>query len=116
MSIGGGEVFFHIGEESELPMPDGLLGKLMTLAEFEEAELRINPTRARRNAARQEYKALGPLMKSMQELGDCAPTDELMRSSQRVNRRRWVRVWRSLIYEGPKLRRPRRAPRRRCSW
>lgn len=54
-----------------------------------------------------ENRAIGPLMKCIQRLGVCVPTDDWVESSQAVNHRRPMRVWRSLIYEGPKRNLPR---------
>jgi hypothetical protein len=55
-----------------------------------------------------ENRALGPLMREAQKLGICEPTDQWVPSSQGVNHRRFMRVWYSLIYQGPPVRKPRR--------
>ena len=54
-----------------------------------------------------ENRALGPLMLQAARQGVCLPTDDWVQSAQRVNHRRWMRVWYSLVYEGPRVRRPR---------
>lgn len=67
-----------------------------------------------------ENRALGPLMRHAQRLGICEPTDQWVPSSQQVNHRRFMRVWYSLIYQGPKVRKPRRKvindPRQYAMW
>lgn len=55
-----------------------------------------------------ENRAIGPLMKEVQKLGFCEPTDRWVPSSQKVNHGRYMRVWYSLIYQGPRIARPRR--------
>ena len=56
-----------------------------------------------------ENRAIGPLMISAQKLGYCVPTDHWVPSSQKVNHRRHMRVWFSLIYHGNRgVKRPRR--------
>jgi hypothetical protein len=62
----------------------------------------------RQGPSTHENRALGPLMREAQKNGVCEPTDYWVPSSQRVNHRRHMRVWFSLIYQGPKVRRPRR--------
>lgn len=63
------------------------------------------------NASTHEHRATGPLMKELQKLGYCLPTQDWVESRQKVNHRRPMRVWFSLIYRGPLVvRRPR--PRR----
>lgn len=55
-----------------------------------------------------ENRAIGPLMKTAQKLGYCIPTEDWVESSQKVNHRRPMRVWYSLIYKGPRtVRKPR---------
>lgn len=65
---------------------------------------------ARQGPRTPENRALGPLMKEVQRLGYCEPTADWVESAQKVNHRRPMRVWWSLIYRGPKVHRP---PRRR---
>ena len=61
------------------------------------------------NAATHEHRALGPLMRELQKLGYCFPTQDWVESQQRQNHRRPMRVWFSLIYKGPAvIRRPRK--------
>jgi hypothetical protein len=66
--------------------------------------LRVN----REGPATPENRAIGPLMKEAQKLGICEPTDRWSPSSQKVNHGRYMRVWYSLIYVGPRISRPRR--------
>lgn len=54
-----------------------------------------------------ENRAIGPLMIAAKNAGYCVPTDRWAESSQRVNHGRFMRVWYSLIYTGPKVKRPR---------
>lgn len=51
-----------------------------------------------------ENRALGPLMREASKQGVCATIPAWWPSSQRVNHRRPQQIWRSLIYEGPRLR------------
>lgn len=62
------------------------------------------------NYTTREHRANGPLMREAQRLGYCEPTDDWYESKQRVNHRRPMRVWWSLIYHGPRpaIRRRRR--------
>ena len=55
-----------------------------------------------------ENRAIGPLMMHAKKQGICEPTDQWAPSSQSVNHRRFMRVWYSHIYQGPKVRRPAR--------
>ena len=58
-----------------------------------------------------ENRAMGPLMRQMQQSGWCEPTEDWAESRQRVNHRRPQRVWYSLVYQGPQsVRRRRRRP------
>lgn len=63
---------------------------------------------ARGGPSTSEHRALGPLMMEAKRAGICIPTDHWVPSAQKVNHRRYMRVWYSLIYEGPKVKRPRR--------
>ena len=62
----------------------------------------------RRGPATHEHRAIGPLMLEAKRNQVCIPTEDHVESRQRVNHRRPMRVWYSLIYEGPKIRRRRR--------
>jgi hypothetical protein len=62
----------------------------------------------RQGPSTHENRAIGPLMLQAQRDKICLPTDDWVQSAQRVNHRRWMRVWYSLVYEGPRFRRPRR--------
>jgi hypothetical protein len=53
------------------------------------------------NATTHEHRAIGPLMRALARLGYCEPTSDWVESLQKVNHRRPMRVWRSLIYRGP---------------
>jgi hypothetical protein len=55
-----------------------------------------------------EYRAIGPLMLEAARNGVCAATDDWAESRRRVNHRRPLRVWQSLIYRGPAVPRRRR--------
>jgi hypothetical protein len=55
-----------------------------------------------------ENRAIGPLMRDAMKNGVCLPTEDWVQSGQRVNHRRPMRVWFSLIYQGPKHRYRRR--------
>ena len=48
-----------------------------------------------------ENRAIGPLMREACQAEVCLPTLDWVESRQRVNHRRPMRVWRSLIYRGP---------------
>lgn len=61
----------------------------------------------RQGPSTHENRALGPLMTAAKRAGICEPTDHWSPSSQRVNHGRFMRVWYSLLYEGPKVPRPR---------
>jgi hypothetical protein len=55
-----------------------------------------------------ENRAYGPLMRELKKMGVCEPTDQWAPSSQIINHRRFMRIWYSLIYAGPRISRPRR--------
>ncbi len=53
-----------------------------------------------------ENRAIGPLMREAVKQGVCEPTDHWVASSQRQNHGRFMRVWYSLLYQGPAVKRP----------
>ena len=60
------------------------------------------------NAATHEYRASGPIMSALARLGYCERTPDFADSSQPQNHSCPRRVWRSLIYRGGPVKRPRR--------
>lgn len=64
--------------------------------------------RSRSGPRPHEPRAMGPMMLEAWSLGYCEPTQDWVASRQKVNHHRPMRVWWSLLYQGPKLRRPRR--------
>ncbi len=62
------------------------------------------------NATTHEHRAIGPAMHQLVKLGYCVPTDDWVESRQRSNHARPMRVWWSLIYRGPAMRRPPKRP------
>lgn len=60
------------------------------------------------NASTHELRATGPLMNAIGRLGYCVPTDDFVPSRQRLCHSTPRRVWFSLIYRGPQIRRPKR--------
>jgi hypothetical protein len=59
------------------------------------------------NASTHEQRALGPLMSQMCRLGYCERTQDWVESMQPQCHRRPMRVWFSLIYQGPPVAKPR---------
>lgn len=56
-----------------------------------------------------ENRAMGPLMLALKTTGICLPVlGDWSPSDQRVNHRRHMQVWQSLIYRGPQKPRPKR--------
>jgi hypothetical protein len=55
-----------------------------------------------------EHRVNGPLMKEAEREGWCQWTDRTVKSNQSVCHRRDIRMWWSMLYEGPG---PRRKPR-----
>ena len=62
------------------------------------------------NATTHEHRAIGPLMRELCRLGYCERSEDTVESRQKVNHARPMRVWRSLIYEGPPVVFPPRPP------
>lgn len=60
------------------------------------------------NASTHDYRAIGPLMRQMARLGYCEKTRQWFPSTQPQNHSRDMRVWWSLLYQGPRVRKPRR--------
>lgn len=63
------------------------------------------------NHTTHEHRALGPIMREAAKLEYCVKTLDWVESGQKVNHRRPMRVWFSLVYRGPvRYRNPRRKP------
>jgi hypothetical protein len=60
------------------------------------------------NATTHEHRAIGPLMAALARLGYCERTDDWVESQQSSCHSRPMRVWFSMIYRGPAVRRPTR--------
>jgi hypothetical protein len=63
------------------------------------------------NHTTHENRAIGPIMREAAKLGYCTPTLDWVESRQKVNHSRPMRVWFSLVYQGPgRFYKPRRKP------
>lgn len=111
----GGEIAKQIGMERAARGADSLWWQFMIEAAKEVARAKpffftddLERIRRERNGpTTPENRAMGPLMNSARRLGYCVATDRWVASSQRINHCRFMRVWYSLIYVGPKVPRPR---------